>query len=94
MGSRAEIGCTGRRGNAFLLKCAHIPVFIFYLYTNGVFVVCCLLPYIQSSRGWGDGSGGKHLLCKQEDMDLDPQDTHKKLGASSHIGRPSTRGSG
>lgn len=42
---------------------------------------------MQSSRGWGDGSGGKHLLCKQEDMDLDPQDTHKKLGASSHIGR-------
>lgn len=27
------------------------------------------------------------MLCKQEDMDLDPQDTHKKLGASSHIGR-------
>lgn len=38
-------------------------------------------------QGLGRWLGGKRLLCKQEDMDLDPQDTHKKLGASSHIGR-------
>lgn len=48
VGSRAEIGCTGRRGNAFLLKCAFFFLFFFFyllsLYKWVFLFVCLLLP--------------------------------------------------